>query len=294
MASVYRATDLHTGDHVAIKIPHPEYEADVVFFDRFQREAEIGRELDHPGVVRVLPAVTGKGRSGRVYIATEWADGQSLRSILSEKRRLEPERAMHIAVAISDALEYIHDNGIIHRDLKPENIIVDDQDQIKLIDFGIASKEGARRLTFSRISEAMGSVDYISPEQVKGKRGDARSDVYALGVMLYEMVTGEMPFQGANPFAVMNARLTSYPRPVREIRREVPAELEAIISRAMERDPKRRYGSAREMNFDLLHPSGVRFVIPEPQSGKKLLLYSGLAAIPCSILGLLLYIAGHQ
>lgn len=293
MASVYHATDLETGAQVAIKVPHPEAEMDVVFFDRFQREAEIGRELDHPGIVKVLP----KGRQARLYIAMEWAKGRLLREILSSEGRLAPDRAVRIALAICDALEFIHDNGITHRDLKPENIMVDENDQIKLMDFGIAGKTGARRLTFGKLSHTLGTVDYISPELVRGKHGDARSDIYALGVMLYEMVTGEPPFHGVNPLAVMNARLVSDATPVRELNPEISPELEAIIARAMERDPNRRYLSAREFSFDLLHPTQMR-VIEYPREretgANKLLLYSGLAVIPFSILGLLLYVAGHQ
>ena len=293
MATVYHATDLDTGAHVVIKVPHPEAECDVQFFDRFQREAEIGRELDHPGLVKVLP----KTRQSRVYMAMEWAPGRLLRQILSQEGPLPPDRAVRIALAICDVLEYIHDNGITHRDLKPENIMVDENDQVKLIDFGIASKVGARRLTFGKLSHTMGTVDYISPEQVKGRRGDARSDIYALGVMLYEMVTGDTPFHGVNPFAIMNARVVSDATPVRELDPQISPELEAIIARAMERDPNRRYLSARELAFDLMHPAQMRASErprkPEPGS-KRFLFYSGLAAIPCSILGLMLYVAGHQ
>ena len=293
MATVYRATDMDTGAQVAIKIPHPEAECDPQFFERFQREAEIGRELDHPGVVKVLP----KGRQTRVYMATEWVEGRLLREILHREGAIAPERAVRLAMAICEALEYIHDNGVTHRDLKPENIIVDDSDQIKLIDFGIAAKSGARRLTFGKLSQTLGTVDYIAPEQVRGKRGDVRSDIYSLGVILYEMVTGQAPFHGENPFAAMNARLVSDADPVRQLNPDISRELEIIIIRAMERDPNRRYSSAREFSFDLVHPSQAR-VIEFPQKreerSKKLLLYSGLAAIPCSILGLLLYVAGHQ
>jgi serine/threonine-protein kinase len=293
MATLYRATDLETRAQVAIKVPHPEAEADVLFFDRFQREAEIGRELDHPGVVRVLP----KERQSRIYMAMQWAEGRLLREILSSEGKLSPERATCIAIAICEVLEYIHTNGIIHRDLKPENVMVDDDGQVKLIDFGIAGKAGSRRLTFGKLSPTIGTVDYIAPEQVKGKRGDKRVDIYAVGIMLYEMVTGQAPFAGANPFAVMNARLVSDPVPVRRLNPEVSPELEAIIARAIDRDPERRYANAQEFAFDLIHPAQMRaleFTVPPNHRSKKLLLYSVLAAIPCSILGLLLYVAGHQ
>ncbi|MGD0957326.1 MAG: serine/threonine-protein kinase [Candidatus Acidiferrales bacterium] len=183
MASVFRGTDTRTDRPVAIKIPHPEMEADVLFFDRFRREAVIGRKLDHPGVVKVLP----EEGSGRVCMIMEWVEGRPLREILDEERKLSPERSGRIALRVCDALSYVHSHGIVHRDLKPDNIMVDGHDRIKLIDFGIAGQAGVRRLTFAKFTKAMGTPDYVSPEQVKGKRGDARSDVYSLGAILYEM-----------------------------------------------------------------------------------------------------------
>jgi len=191
MASIYRATDMRTGRQVAIKIPHPEMEADPVLFERFQREAEIGQKLDHPGVMKVF---ADDDRS-RVYMVMEWVEGRLLRQIMGELRKLPIDRARRITVNVCDALDYIHRNGVVHRDLKPENIMVDEKDGIKLIDFGIAGKAGARRLTFAKLSNVVGTPDYISPEQVKGKRGDGRSDIYSMGVMLYEMLTGKTPFQ---------------------------------------------------------------------------------------------------
>ncbi len=220
-ASIYRGVDLQTGRPVAIKIPHPEVEGDLGFYERFLREQEIGRKLDHPSIVKFI---SDESRS-RVYLVTEWAEGTLLRQILSEQGKLPRERALRIALRICDALEYMHGQGVVHRDLKPENIMVDAEDRIKLIDFGIASLAGARRLTFGKLSQVMGTPDYISPEQVKGKRGDARSDIYATGVMLYEMLTGTTPFAGDSPYAIMNNRLINHPIPPREKNPDISAEL---------------------------------------------------------------------
>ena len=201
MASIFRATDVRDNRVVAVKIPHPDMEADPILFDRFQREAGIGERLNHPGVMRVF----GGEKRSRVYMVMEWCEGRLLREILSEGR-MPQERAIHIACAILEALDYIHANGVVHRDLKPENIMVDDQDRIKLIDFGIAGDAAARRLTYANFTATLGTPDYISPEQVQGKRGDGRSDTYAAGVILYEMLSGKLPFSGPSPMAAMNDR----------------------------------------------------------------------------------------
>jgi serine/threonine-protein kinase len=191
----------------------------------------------------------------------DWVQGQPLRRILSSpgnvQGKLPPERAIRIALGICDALEYIHGQGVVHRDLKPENIMVDAGDRITLMDFGLASLNGARRVTFGKLSQIVGTVDYISPEQVSGIRGDARSDLYALGVMLYEMLAGATPFPGDNPFVIMNHRLIGDPVPPREMNPEISAELQEILYRALERDPRHRYASAREFAWDLRHPQRV-------------------------------------
>jgi serine/threonine-protein kinase len=298
MASIFRATDVRTGQPVALKIPHPEMEADVVLYDRFQREQDIGQKLDHPNVMKVM----ANDHASQVYMVMEWVDGRLLRQIQMEKRKLPIERAVDLTKKICDALDYIHRHGVVHRDLKPENIMVDDEDHVKLIDFGIAGHEGSRRLTFAKLSQLMGTPDYISPEQVKGKRGDGRSDIYALGVMFYEMLTGKVPFQGPNAFAIMNDRLLNNPIPPREIDPSIPAGLQEIIYRALERDPKNRYATAKEFLWDLEHRDQVGVAErPELRDWKKrrkpwlrqIAFYIMLALIPVVIFGLLLWVAKH-
>ena len=296
MASIFRATDARTGRPVAIKVPHPEMESDPVFFERFHREEEIGKAMDHPGVMKVIAE---DGRS-QVYMVMEWVEGRLLRQVLNEQRKLPAERAVGIALRILEALEYLHSHGVVHRDLKPENIMLDSEDRIKLIDFGIAAKTGARRLTFAKLSQTLGTPDYISPEQVKGKRGDARSDLYAVGVMLYEMLTGKVPFTGPNAFVIMNDRLLNNPVPPREIDPAISPHLQEIIYRALERDASKRYASAREFAWDLEHQEQVGAAErPELRDWKRrrrpwprrILFYLVLALIPVIIFALLLYVA---
>jgi serine/threonine protein kinase len=298
MATIFKATDTRDGLTVAIKVPHPEMECDPLLFDRFMREIDIGRKLDHPGIRKVL----GKGEDGHVYMAMEWVEGKLLREIMFEEKQLSQARAMGIVARISDALDYAHEHGVVHRDLKPENIMVDADDNIKLIDFGIAGQTGSKRLTFAKLSNVMGTPDYISPEQVKGRRGDGRADIYAAGVMLYEMVTGKTPFTGDNPFQIMNDRLLNNPVPPREIDPSITPQLQEIVYRALERDPKNRYARARELAQDLEHPEQVGVADrPEMREWKKrkaswprtLLFYAAMAMIPVVIFGLLLYVARH-
>ena len=299
MATLYRATDVNTGRQVALKVPHPEMEADPVLVERFKREQEIGQVLDHPGVVKTF---NSEERS-RLYMVIEWVDGRLLRAILNERAPLPVERAETITLHICDALDYMHKRGIVHRDLKPENVMVMEQDEIKLIDFGIAMKEDARRLTFVNVSSMLGTPDYISPEQVQGKRGDQRSDMYSLGIMFYEMLTGQVPFSGPNPLAVMNERLVKDPGPPSSLNPDIPPEIEEIVFRALERDPRHRYPSAHEMEWDLEHKEQVgvedRGYRP-PRRGaaslldkvnKRVLLYAGLALVPIVLFVLMLVLA---
>jgi serine/threonine-protein kinase len=297
MATVFRAIDVRSGREVALKVPHVQAESDPVFFERFHREIEIGRRLDHPGVIKVLDS----GNNSRLYMATEWAEGRPLRTILSEEGQLPFDRAVRIALNICSALEHAHSRGVAHRDLKPENILVDYQDRIKIIDFGIASMAGSRRLTFGKLSELMGSPDYISPEQVRGKRGDARSDIYSLGIILYEMLTGMVPFNGSNAFAIMNDRVLNAPIPPRHRNPAVTPQLQEILYRALERDPRNRYASAREFAGDLSHQDqvGVEERAEMRDWGRRrspfkrrVLSYAAIGLIPV-VLCLLLLVARH-
>jgi serine/threonine protein kinase len=297
MATLLRATDTRTGAPVAIKIPHPELECDPLFFDRFQREADLGRKLDHPGVVKVLP----QHDPSRVYMATEWIEGRPLRLILEQEGKFAPELAIRIALQICEAVGYIHSLGVVHRDLKPENIMLGPGDSVKLIDFGLAGEVAGRRLTFAHITKSMGTPDYISPEQVKGKRGDERSDVYAIGIMLYEMLTGQVPFRGPNPLVAMNQRLVCDPEPASHFDQAITPEMEEILWHALERDPRVRYPSARHLAIDLRAPQHVPIKdrvardwetsrAPKPRAVLPLVL---LGLIPVVIFVLLLFVA-HQ
>jgi serine/threonine-protein kinase len=299
MATIYRATDSRDHRQVALKIPHPDMEADPILFDRFMREAGIGEKLDHPKVMRVF----GGEKRSRIYMVMEWCEGRLLRKILDEEGQLPQDRAIRIAIEVLDALDYIHANGVVHRDLKPENIMVDANDKIKLIDFGIAGDSAARRLTYANFTQTLGTPNYIAPEQVKGKRGDGRTDIFAMGVILYEMLSGKLPFSGPSPLAAMNDRLLNHPLPPSVANPAISAQLQEVIYRALERDPKNRYAKASEFARDLEHLDqvGVEDRVElrdwqkrKSQLSRKILYYTGLALIPVVILLLMILVAHHR
>jgi serine/threonine protein kinase len=300
MSALYRASDINDGKRVALKVPRPEMEADPVLLERFKREQEIGQELDHPGVVKTF----NSEHRTRLYMVIEWVEGRLLRAILNEEgiggSRLPIDRAVKITVRLCDALDYMHKHGVVHRDLKPENVMVTTGDQIKLLDFGIAMKEDARRLTFAGPSPMLGTPDYIAPEQVKGQRGDQRSDIYALGAMFYEMLTGQTPFTGPSPLAIMNERLLTDPPPARKLNPEITPQMQEVLYRALERDPRHRYATAHEMAWDLEHPETVgvedgnkRVALNQKglPGGRKMIMYALLALVPILIFGLMIALA---
>ncbi|MGH7907710.1 MAG: serine/threonine-protein kinase, partial [Candidatus Binataceae bacterium] len=174
MASIFKAVDRLGGATVAIKVPYLQFESDVVFYDRFRREEELGRRLDHPNIIKVL----APRRKSRMYIAMEYFDGVSLRALMRDGP-LKTERALDVARQLCEALVYMHGQGVVHRDLKPDNVLVNAAGHVKIMDFGIALDSSARRLTWSGLSATLGTPDYMAPEQISGRRGDARTDIYS-------------------------------------------------------------------------------------------------------------------
>lgn len=248
-AETYKARDVDTDRIVMLKMPNPQMFADPHIYQRLEREARIAQRLDDTGVLRSLDMHPDHGDP---YIVLEYFEGESLRSRLSaEDDDLPVETALNWGHQLAHALAYVHARGIVHRDLKPENIIVTADGALKIVDFGTALLEGARRLTWRGLSENVGTPDYMSPEQIQGDRGDARSDVYSWGVIMYEMLTGRVPFEGDNWLAVMAGHLQRTPERIGKLRHEVPPTLEAVVLKAMRRYPDNRYQTAQAVLDDL-------------------------------------------
>ena len=253
MATIFRARDLNNGHRVALKVPHLQFESDIVFHERFLREEKIGQRLDHPAVIKVFQPE----HKSRMYIAMEYVDGERLSDRIRSERRLPVATAIDFAIQIADALVYLHEHNVVHRDLKPENIMILPNGKVKLMDFGIAMDTTMRKVTWAGLSQTMGTPDYMAPEQVKGLRGDARTDIYSLGTILYEMLTGEVPFPGDNVYAAMRTKVREDPTPPRRLRHDIPPAIEEIVLQAIERDPKDRFASALEFRDALAHPESV-------------------------------------
>lgn len=246
MALVYRAIDHRTGHSVAVKILRPEFNQDAEFLGRFEREATTASRMSHHNIVNLLDV----GQDGEYrYLVMEFVRGKTLKDVIQDRGALAPEVAGQIAIRILSALQHAHKNGIIHRDIKPQNILVHSDGHIKVADFGIARVTGSS--TISRSDSVMGSVHYFSPEQARGEEVTFASDLYSVGVVLYEMLTGQPPFDGDTPVAIALQHINGKAQPMHEINAAVPPAMERVVEKAMEKRPEKRYQSALEMAQDL-------------------------------------------
>jgi serine/threonine-protein kinase len=236
------------GTFVTLKFPSTELVGDPATYERFLRELKIGQKLSHPAIPRALSI--NENKTGPC-LALEYIEGKSLRKLLLDGAPLSLEQSLDFISQLAEVVSYLHSHGVYHRDLKPENIIVDSHGKIHIVDFGIALLQGARRVTWQNLSDALGTPDYMAPEQIQGKRGDTRTDLYALGIILYEMQTGSVPFHGDNALAVMHQHLTATPPLPRQSNPEIPPNLEAIIMKAVRKNPKERYQSAGAFLTDI-------------------------------------------
>lgn len=265
MNRVYLAQDLHNQQKVVLKFPNDDLIGNVAVFERYKREADVGNRLQHPYVQALLN--TGEERCEQ-YLVVEYINGRTLREVLEERFAasgpLPPAEAIQLTLQICDALAYCHAHGVFHRDIKPENIMIQQDGSVKIIDFGVALLEGARRVTWRGFSGTVGTPDYMSPEQLRGERGTASSDIYAVGAMLYEMLCGHPPFEGENVFAVMNQHVSQDPPSILLSNPNISPRLATVVMRAIRRDPDKRYKSMDDMLHDLRNLEEVTPVPYQP------------------------------
>jgi serine/threonine-protein kinase len=252
MADVRKGTDLRLGRAVAVKMLRTDLAKDATFQARFRREAQSAASLNAPSVVAVYDTGEDELDGVRVpYIVMEYVEGQTLRELLREGQRLMPNRALEITAGVLTALEYSHRQGIIHRDIKPANVMLARNGDVKVMDFGIARAVADSGATMTQTANVLGTAQYLSPEQARGETVDARSDVYSTGCLLYELLTGRPPFQGESPVAVAYQHVRENPVPPSVLNRDVGAEADAIVMKALTKNPENRYQSAAEMRTDI-------------------------------------------
>ncbi|MGI5456302.1 Stk1 family PASTA domain-containing Ser/Thr kinase [Streptomyces sp. CA-249302] len=252
MAEVYLAMDTRLGRTVAVKTLRADLARDPSFQARFRREAQSAASLNHPAIVAVYD--TGEDYIDGVsipYIVMEYVDGSTLRELLHSGRKLLPERTLEMTIGILQALEYSHRAGIVHRDIKPANVMLTRNGQVKVMDFGIARAMGDSGMTMTQTSAVIGTAQYLSPEQAKGEQVDARSDLYSTGCLLYELLTVRPPFVGDSPVAVAYQHVREEPQPPSVFDPEITPEMDAIVLKALVKDPNYRYQSADEMRMDI-------------------------------------------
>ena len=259
MAVVYRAFDRKNNRVVAIKVLRPEYESDEEFVRRFSREAEAASKVSHENIVNMLDVgIDGDLR----YIVMEYVDGQTLKDLIRQQGYISPDVAIRMTIRILAAVDHAHRNGIVHRDIKPQNILVDSEGRVKVADFGIARLKATQTTTIEGGKpSAMGSVHYFSPEQARGEVADEKSDLYSVGVVMYEMLTGDVPFDGDTTFSVALKHVNEAPKSMRARRAGISKALDEVVMRALSKDAARRYQNAAEMAADL------RKCITNPEGG---------------------------
>jgi serine/threonine-protein kinase len=254
MSEIYRAYDLVNHRNVVIKIPDQSMLGDPAQYERFQRELEVMNTLDHPAILKGL----GSGKYNRIpYLVTELVTGQSLRQLIEASAPISTEEVVVIIRKIADGLAYCHANNVIHRDLKPENIFLTAENQPVIMDFGLALTKSSHRVTYSNLSATMGTPDYMAPEQIEGQRGDQRTDVYALGTIMFEMLSGRTPFSGDNNLAIMAMHLNGTAPRLDRLQAGVPAPVAAIVARCLQRAPEKRYQDMNELIAALDHPESA-------------------------------------
>jgi len=268
MAEVHRGRDLRLGREVAVKVLRHDLARDPSFQVRFRREAQASASLNHPAIVAVYDTGEDRTSTGATpYIVMEYVEGETLRDVLRREGHLSPERAMSLSADICGALDFSHRNGIVHRDVKPGNVMITPQGTVKVMDFGIARAVSDSAATMTSTAAVIGTAQYLSPEQARGESVDARSDVYSVGCMLYELVTGAPPFTGDSPVAVAYQHVREDPKLPSSINPEIPPELDAILLKAMSKNPANRYQSAAEMRNDLLRALAGQRVEATPVMG---------------------------
>ncbi|MDQ3859567.1 MAG: Stk1 family PASTA domain-containing Ser/Thr kinase [Actinomycetota bacterium] len=277
MANVYLAEDEELGRRVAIKILNDRYATDELFNERFRREAKSAAALSHPNIVSIYD----RGEAdGRPYIAMEVIEGRSLKELILTSGALPIPKAVEYAKQILNALRFAHRNGIIHRDIKPHNILLGPEERLKVTDFGIA-RSGASQMT--EAGSIMGTAQYLSPEQARGAPVTAASDLYSVGVVLYEMLTGKTPFTGESPIEIAMKHLNEAPPPPSDLRPEIPPELDQIVLRALAKDPGERYQAAEELSADLDRVEAGIPVAPETTAAATAVL-TGVSAAPTQVI----------